>query len=175
MSIPGLEYNSIASIYCPHQLHLAAIFTMADVLGLIGDSIGIYQFLASLFAGKGSNVAVVRVAAALNGGGLSGADGGIQAVRLYNEHQELIGNRGGGSIGSGGFRDFAISQPNNQQAAFVQVAATNDAVCIPYITTTWVDGFHYGWTGDWAYECGINWYYGNVYVRFHSKSQRNRC
>jgi hypothetical protein len=146
---------------------------MADVLGLIGDSIGIYSFLAALFANRGSNVAIVRVAAALNGGDLSGADGTIQAVRLYNENQQLIGNRGGGKIGSGGFKDFSITQPTSQQATFVEVAATNDAICVPYVTTTWVDGSHYGWTGDWGYACGIDWYYGNVYVSFFPNSTKS--
>lgn len=126
---------------------------MADVLGLIGDSLSIYQFLASLFAGRSANVCVVRVAAALNGNGLSGADGSVAAVRLYNENQQLIGNRAGGYVSSGGFRDIYVSQPTNQQAPFVQIGASNDAICIPYVTTTWADGAQYGWTGDWGYAC----------------------
>jgi hypothetical protein len=137
---------------------------MVNVLGVIGDSLQIYQFLASLFAARSSNVCVVRVAAALNGNGLSAADGSIEAVRLYNENQNLIGNRGGGYIASGGFRDIAVSQPNNQQAAFAQIGASNDAICIPYVTATWVYGAQYGWTGDWGYACGLDWYYGNVFV-----------
>lgn len=137
---------------------------MAEVLGVIGDTLGIYSFVSSLFAAKSANTCVVRVAAALNGGALSGADGGINSVQLYNENQQLIGNRGGNYVGSGGFTDIYVNQPNTQQAAFATIGATNDAICIPYITSTWVDGSRYGWAGDWGYACGLDWYYGNVYV-----------
>jgi hypothetical protein len=140
--------------------------TMTDVLGVVADVLGIYGFFASLFQNQNSNVCNVRVAAALNGPDLSQADGGVQAVRIYNENQQLIGSRGGGYIGSGGFADFGIQQSNNQQAMFVQIQATSDAICIPYATTTFVDGAKYGWVGDWGAFCGLNWYYGNVVVSF---------
>jgi hypothetical protein len=139
---------------------------MAAVLGVVADSLAIYEFIASLFAGPdpGSS-SVIRVAAALNGpNGLTNADGGIQSVRLYNDNEELIGNRGGDFIESGGFHDFVIKQPNSQQATYAAIAATDNAICVPYVTATWADGSKYGWTGDWGYACGLDWYYGNVYV-----------
>ncbi|EUC37755.1 hypothetical protein COCVIDRAFT_92992 [Bipolaris victoriae FI3] len=137
---------------------------MAQVLGVVANVLGVFGFFASSFQNPNPNVCNVRVAAALNGPDLSGADGSIQAVRIYNENQQLIGSRSGGYIGSGGFADFGVQQSNNQQAMFVQIQATNDAICIPYATTTFVDGAKYGWIGDWGAFCGLNWYYGNVAV-----------
>lgn len=150
---------------------------MADVLGLIGDSLGIYSFFSSLFASKQANICIVRVSAALNSGSLSGADGTVDSVRLYNENQQLIGNKGSSHISSGGFHDFAVSQPSSQQAAYAEIAASTDAICIPYATTTWVDGSHYDWSGDWGYECGLEWYYGNVFVSSASEPhwRRSTC
>jgi hypothetical protein len=152
---------------------------MANVLGLIGDSLGIYSFLAGLFANQGNNGAVVRISAGLNGGGLSAADGNIESIRNYNLNQQLIGNKAGGYVGSGGFADYFVSQPNAQQAYFTQIYASDNAVCIPYATTTWVDGAHYGWTGDFGYACGLNWYYGNVVVSpsssFEGIRLRSKC
>lgn len=142
--------------------------TMAQVLGVVANVLGVFGFFASSFQNPNPNVCNVRVAAALNGPDLSGADGSIQAVRIYNENQQLIGSRSGGYIGSGGFADFGVQQSNNQQAMFVQIQATNDAICIPYATTTFVDGAKYGWIGDWGAFCGLNWYYGNVAVSLFS-------
>ncbi|KAF5849187.1 hypothetical protein GGP41_006153 [Bipolaris sorokiniana] len=113
---------------------------MAQVLGVVANVLSVFGFFASSFQNPNPNVCNVRVAAALNGPDLSGADGSIQAIRIYNENQQLIGSRGGGYIGSGGFADFGVQQSNNQQAMFVQIQATNDAICIPYATTTFVDG-----------------------------------
>ncbi|KAJ5029187.1 hypothetical protein J3E72DRAFT_379734 [Bipolaris maydis] len=145
---------------------------MAQVLGVVANVLGVFGFFASSFQNPNPNVCNVRIAAALNGPELSGADGTIQAVRIYNENQQLIGSRGGGYIGSGGFADFGVQQSNNQQAMFVQIQATNDAICIPYATTTFVDGAKYGWVGDWGAFCGLNWYYGNVVV---DGSYKPRC
>ncbi|KAH7420219.1 hypothetical protein BKA64DRAFT_700221 [Cadophora sp. MPI-SDFR-AT-0126] len=127
---------------------------MATVIGATSGAISILQFVASLFAGQRANICTVRVGAALNGGeGPSGGDGSINSIRLHTESQQIIGNGGGGYIGSGGFRDFQIQQINQQQAAFVTLYSSNDALCIPYVTTTWVDGGKYGWVGDWGQRC----------------------
>ena len=167
---PGRTVNKQQRLLLLQSLLLSVIIPLntmsavAGVFGAVADTLGIYGFLAALFAGQNKNICTVRVAAALNGNGLSGADGGVGAVRLYNENQQLIGSRNGAYIGSGGFGDFAVQQPNTQQATYVQIGATNDALCIPYATTTWVDGSHYGWVGDWGWACGLEWYYGNVAV-----------
>lgn len=137
---------------------------MAEVIGIISGLLGIYSFYGSLFGGSSAYTSVVRVAAGLNGNGLSGADGSLSSIRLYNYNQEILANVGGGSVGSGGFKDFPISQINNQQAVYVQLYASNDAICIPAVTITWVDGHHYGWVGDFGYQCGLNWYYSHYYV-----------
>lgn len=138
---------------------------MATVIGLIGDGIGILSFLASLFGSSSSNVANVRVYAGLSGyQGLSSPDGSISSIKLFNENQQLIGTGGGSNVGSGGFHDFHINQVNQNQAAYAQIFAGGDAICIPYVTTTWVDGGQYGFVGDFGGECGLHWYYSGMYV-----------
>jgi hypothetical protein len=140
---------------------------MAEVIGVVSGGIGILQFIASLFASHNPNVAIVRVSAALdgpNGAPPQQAEGTVAQVRLYNENQQIIGNAGGGFVGNGGFSDFSIGQINNQQSTYVQIAASNDAICIPYATTTWVDGSKFGWVGDFGQQCGLDWYFGNVFV-----------
>ncbi|KAL1878532.1 hypothetical protein VTK73DRAFT_7873 [Phialemonium thermophilum] len=137
---------------------------MADVIGVISSAITIWEFFDSLFGNSSPAYTTVRVAAALNGNGLSGADGTVSSIRTYNENQGLIGNSGSLYVANGGFTDFQIDQANDQQATYIQVYASDDAICIPYISVTWVDGGKYGWVGDWGQECGLEWYYGNVYV-----------
>jgi hypothetical protein len=137
---------------------------MAKVLGVVADVLGVYSFVSGLFGSQAQNAAVVRVAACINGNGLSGADGRIDSIRNYNINQALIGNSGGDYVGSGNFKDFYVSQPNSQQAFYTQISASNDAICMPYATITWVDGKKYGWTGDFGYECGLSWYPGNIVV-----------
>lgn len=142
---------------------------MATVIGVVSGVLGIFQFFQGLFPDNDPTVSVVRVAAALNGaegdgGPLSDADGDLSDVRLYNEHQEFIGAGGSGYVESGGFHDFTIGQDTTQQAAYVQLRAGGDALCIPYISTTWVDGQQRGWTGDWGQKCGLDWYVSDVYV-----------
>lgn len=127
--------------------------TAVAVLGVVADAVGIFQFVAEKFASKddGSH-AVVRVAAALDGGSdhLTNGGGGINSIRLYNENEEDIGDIGKRKIGNGEFQDFKIKQSSSQQAAYAAISATNDAICVPYVTMTWADGAKYGWIGDWG-------------------------
>src|SRR5687768_8307328 len=110
---------------------------MAGVVGIAADTIAIYQFLSSLFGGAGGSRSNVRIGAALNGNGLSGADGSINTIKIHNQNENLLGSSGSGWIGSGSFKDFGIDQVNNQQAVYATIYASNDAICIPYVTSTW--------------------------------------
>jgi hypothetical protein len=85
-------------------------------------------------------------------------------IRVYNDNEQILGSTGGGYIRTGEFQDFKISQANGQQAAFAILYGSTDAVCVPYVTTTWTDGQQFGWVGDWGKVCGLDWYYSNVYV-----------
>jgi hypothetical protein len=101
----------------PSSIIIIFLTKMANVIGLFGDSLGIYSISSSLFASAAANVCTVRVGAALNANGLSGADGGVDAIRLYNGNQQLLGTAGGSYVPSGGSRDFAVRQ--NQQAPLI--------------------------------------------------------
>ncbi len=135
------------------------------VLGVVADTVGIYGFLASLFTRQSANTCNVRVAATLNGGtGPSGGDGSLDMIRIYNENEQVLGSTYGSYISPGAFQDYKIGQANGQQAVFAILYGGTDAICIPYVTTTWTDGQQLGWVGDWGRACGLDWYYSNVYV-----------
>ncbi|GFP60276.1 hypothetical protein TASIC1_0017003800 [Trichoderma asperellum] len=121
---------------------------MAEVIGWINDAVSFFQTLESLIPGSQASYSTVRVEAGLNGNGLSGADGTISMIRIYDNNQNLIGQTDGGYVSSGGYSDFNIEQ----------------SVCVSYASTSWTDGSQYAWVGDWGYLCGLPWYYGNVYV-----------
>lgn len=139
---------------------------MATVIGVFSGILTILGFLESKFPARNANAATVRIAAGLSGGtGAAQPAGDVVSVRVFNENQGSIGtNNGYQWIPDGGFKDIRVSQPNNQQATYLQVHAGNDGTCIPYITVTWADGSKYGWSGDWGKYCGLPWHYGNVYV-----------
>ncbi|KAL6889965.1 hypothetical protein GGI43DRAFT_430671 [Trichoderma evansii] len=146
---------------------------MAEAVGWINDAVSMFQFLESLIPGSQASYSTVRVEAALNGNGLSGADGTISMIRIYDNNQNLIGQTDGGYVSSGGYQDFSIEQSGQEQAVFAQIYSSNDAVCVSYASTSWVDGGQYGWVGDWGYLCGLPWYYGSVYV--NSGGYAPRC
>ncbi|KAI0479427.1 hypothetical protein GGR56DRAFT_634961 [Xylariaceae sp. FL0804] len=147
-----------------------------SVIGVISGVLGIYQFLADTFPATSDNLATVRVHAALNGatgpdgGTLDAADGNIADVRLYNEHEELLGAAKEFDIytdihiNSGEYYDFTVDQSSSQQAPYVYIVGANDGICIAYTTVTWTNGYQYGWVGDWGMQCGLDWYYSDVYV-----------
>ena len=138
---------------------------MSKYLGIFADLVSIFTAASGLFPGPPNWPSTsVRIHAALNGDGLSGAEGEISNVRTFNQNQELIGNSGSGWIDSGAFHDWGVSQPTSQQAPFVQVHASNNAVCISYVSATWQDGSKYTWVGDFGAYCGLEWYWGRVYV-----------
>ncbi|KAJ5602091.1 hypothetical protein N7510_011625 [Penicillium lagena] len=83
------------------------------------------QFLDKLFDKPDPDTATVRVAAGLDGHGLTQAQGSLSGVNVYNEFQHLIGSSGGGNIGSGGYYDFKVDQHNLQQATFVELLGSD--------------------------------------------------
>ncbi|KAL7941110.1 hypothetical protein V8C42DRAFT_348974 [Trichoderma barbatum] len=137
---------------------------MAAAVGVFNEVVSLFQFLQALIPGSSSSYSTIRIEAALNGNGLSNAEGTIAQIRVFNNNQQIIGQSTGGYVSSGGFHDFAVQQSNQQQAVFAQIYGSSDAVCISYASTSFVDGSQYGWVGDFGYECGLGWYWGNVYV-----------
>ncbi|KAL6714230.1 hypothetical protein ACLMJK_007653 [Lecanora helva] len=149
-----------------------------DVVGLVSGVIGIVQFIQGIFPESPPTVnkagsSNLRIAAALNGGGLTEANGHIDIIYLYNELGEQITNNAGGtgpfagdawSVDSDSFTDFTLDC-KGQQPTYVQIYGGSDAICIPYITQTWPDGTQRGWSGDIGRLCGqSSWSYSNVIV-----------
>ncbi|KAM7217513.1 hypothetical protein V8F06_007144 [Rhypophila decipiens] len=151
---------------------MSAVSVASPLIGNASGILTIIGFILGLFPSRPpSNVVTVRICAGLNHNGneygsipMTGADGGISRVKVYNENEQLIGNIGGAYIGTGQYRDFQISQPNNQQATWMSMAGDGNPICVSYATTQWVDGSKYGWSGDWGRACNWEWHYGNVYV-----------
>jgi hypothetical protein len=147
------------------------IFKMAlNALFVSSSTIGVTTFLAGLFADKTPKTNV-RIAAGLDGwtqqntvGALSGAGGKVSQITTYNGNMQLLGNAGTVGIKNDGYTDTGIEQPNQEQVQFVEIHSDSHAVCIAYVSTTWVDGSKYMWVGDWGNPCGLNWYYSGVIV-----------
>ncbi|KAI1347143.1 hypothetical protein F5Y01DRAFT_330117 [Xylaria sp. FL0043] len=135
-----------------------------DAIGLIGSLLGIWQFGTSLLPAQNVDASTYSIRAGLDktsdGAGhlLSNAGGGISLIKTYNNNGELIGSGGKGSIKSGGIETFTTEQTNTQESVTTEFYATNDALCIAWITATMDMGSQWGWTGDWGYICGLNWY-----------------
>ncbi|KAI1131669.1 hypothetical protein F5Y10DRAFT_262046 [Nemania abortiva] len=135
-----------------------------EAVGFVGSVLGIWTFLDSLLPAHTIDASTYSIRAGEDktmgddGKVLSNAGGGIDLIKTYNNNDELIGSGGTGYIASGGRVVFTTEQTNTQQSITTEFYATNDALCIAYITATMEDGTQWGWTGDWGYTCGLNWF-----------------
>ncbi|KAJ8123415.1 hypothetical protein ONZ43_g635 [Nemania bipapillata] len=102
--------------------------------------------------------------------GLKNAGGGISLIKTYNNNGELLGSGGHGYIMKGMAATFTTEQTSGEQSTTTEFYATNDALCIAYITATMDDGTQWGWTGDWGYTCGLNWYPSNTHLQNQNKT-----
>ncbi|KAL6689975.1 hypothetical protein J3F84DRAFT_390780 [Trichoderma pleuroticola] len=41
--------------------------------------------------------------------------------------------------------------------------ASANAISIPYITATWIDGQQYSWSSNWGQQCGLDCNYSGKY------------
>jgi len=142
-----------------------------SVVGLIQGAIfGIIPLLSSSITPDiTSNIdSKVRIGVALSG---TETGGDAPYIAAFNELKEFVGYYdGGGKIERGGFSDFNINQhcskgcQGGQQAAYLQLFAGDDAICVAYIAQTWADGTKRGWLGDMGKICNMPWYYSNISV-----------
>ncbi|KAI0406548.1 hypothetical protein F4802DRAFT_613415 [Xylaria palmicola] len=142
-----------------------------DAIGLVGSLVGIWQFADTLLPSHHIDASTYSIRAGVdktagdNGEKLSNAGGGIDLIKTYNSNDELIGSGGTGYVTSGGRVDFTTEQTNTQQSITTEFYATHDALCIAYITATMEDGTQWGWTGDWGFTCGLNWYPSGTFLQ----------
>ncbi|KAJ2987614.1 hypothetical protein NUW58_g4406 [Xylaria curta] len=142
-----------------------------EAIGLVGSVLGIWQFAESLLPTHTVDASAYSIRAGVdgtddhNGGSLNNAGGGIDLIKTYNNNGELIGSGGRGYIESGGRGTFSTEQTNSQQSIMTEFYATDDALCVAYITATMEDGTQWGWTGDWGYTCGLNWFPSGTHLQ----------
>ncbi|KAH0550913.1 hypothetical protein GP486_007724 [Trichoglossum hirsutum] len=108
----------------------------------------------------------VRIGVAL-GGYETGGDAPF--IAAFNEETNFIGYYDGNEkIKQGSFLDIGIDQhcffgcKRGQQAAYLQLHANNDAICVAYIGQTWANGMKRGWLGDMGKMCGMPFYYSEI-------------
>lgn len=100
--------------------------------------------------------------------GMEGGQGHLPNILVFNELLEFIGwsKRPGPSddfwVKSGEFKDMKVKLEKPNQPSVAVFDGNGDSICIAYITSTWADGQHYGWVGDWGHQCGKEWYYSNI-------------
>ncbi|RTE83301.1 hypothetical protein BHE90_002158 [Fusarium euwallaceae] len=139
---------------------------MVNVIGILGAVASVFTILDSIFNNvpKGRN-SIVSIRAALDKKDGSGTMGGrIGLIRTWNNNRDKLGEASNRKIGTGDLIEVQVSQKNGQQATYVSLHASNDAVCIAYVVITWVGGERYAWLGDFGRVCGLPWYPSNVYV-----------
>ncbi|EEU42807.1 uncharacterized protein NECHADRAFT_84041 [Fusarium vanettenii 77-13-4] len=125
---------------------------MVNVIGILGAVVSVFTILDTAFnyVPKGRN-SVVSVRAALDKKGGSGTMGGkIGLIRTWNNNQEKLGEESNRKIGTGSLIEVEVSQKTSQQATYVSLHASNDAVCIAYVAVAWVGGERYAWLGDFG-------------------------
>lgn len=148
------------------QFKQLSLVIMVNVIGILGAVVSVFTILDTAFnyVPKGRN-SVVSVRAALDKKGGSGTMGGkIGLIRTWNNNQEKLGEESNRKIGTGSLIEVEVSQKTSQQATYVSLHASNDAVCIAYVAVAWVGGERYAWLGDFGKVCGLPWYPSNVYV-----------
>ncbi|KAF3936745.1 hypothetical protein ABW19_dt0201907 [Dactylella cylindrospora] len=143
--------------------------TIIKLIGIIAGSVNIYNFYSTDAPSVDKERTRVRIGVGLNGGGLSHADGPMPYIRAYNDKGDYIGyNREfeDGSIASGSSYDDTISQEirqaQGQKAKYLEIHASDDAICIAYVTATLPNGEHLGVVGDWWEVCGSDWYWSGI-------------
>lgn len=146
---------------------------MVDIIGFVSGVLGIYSFIEGLFPGTPDGPsATVRVAVGLSGtegddGPLTGPDGVVKSVRIYNNNGEFLSaSADDQNVGDGGYTDFTLNQGNNQQTPYVQVRSGDGSnMCLAYLSVTFADGQKRAWDGSWAPQFGLGWYYSGIFVR----------
>ncbi|KAI1379886.1 hypothetical protein F4677DRAFT_407913 [Hypoxylon crocopeplum] len=141
---------------------------IAGAIGLIGSSMTIWSFISDQIPPVQTPSSNYRVFIGLDGfkddkgKALDNAHGQIELIKIYNVNHELIGSGGGATVGSDDsddqHADMSAEQHGNSQSVWTEFFAGNDAICIAAITATMDEGTKWGWTGDWGYMCGLNWF-----------------
>lgn len=105
---------------------------MVNVIGILGAVASVFTILDSAFNNvpKGRN-SLVSVRAALDKKDGSGTmRGKIGWIRTWNNNQDKLGEESNRKIGTGGLIEVQVSQKSGQQATYVSLHATNDAVML---------------------------------------------
>lgn len=152
---------------------------MPDIIGFVSGVLGIYSFVEALFPGQPSGpAAAVRVAVGLSGtdgpdGPLTGPEGTIKSIRIYNNNaQFLAASRDNVGIEDGGYTDVVLNQGTTQQAPYVQIRnGDGEKTCIAYVSVTFSDGQQRAWDGTWAQQLGLTWYYSGILVSHNHPRQ----
>ncbi|KAI2634004.1 hypothetical protein GGS21DRAFT_123163 [Xylaria nigripes] len=140
----------------------------ADFFGVIAGTLGIIAIGKTHFPVSKGTHSSIRVAAALDTtNGTQNPGGGLPTMHLYDETGHMVGtSRKQQRVRSGEYVDISVPLwiKSPRQPTYALFGSRNRAICIAYMTTTWVDGGQYAWVGDWGHKCGGRWYYSNVYL-----------
>lgn len=101
--------------------------------------------------------------------------GDIFKAYAWDTDNNYLGEAGGDSISAGGIIDTTIdSFSNGARAEYAGIAATDNAVCVAWITVKQFDGTAGGaWTGDIGYSCGQHWYENHEMAGYTDEEQKN--
>ena len=137
----------------------------ADVLGIISGGLGIISFILGQTpdSNDGPSVSVeLTVGYASNpntGEQLDSPGGKFGHVYLFSPQNEQIGDKdiGGHNVGAGVSYQFDVDT-TGEQPEYLEVTATNDAVCMSWMAVTYgsdVASGTYAFFGDFFDYCGL--------------------
>lgn len=131
-----------------------------EVIGVRDGDITVYKLRANMF-NSDAPATNVRIAAALTIG-LDSTSGPV-GLTLKDYEGQTVGYNRSTYIDDEDYEDTSVDT-DRIEAPTLYVSATENAICIPYITVTWADGTNYGWVGDWGRACNASWYYSGIDV-----------
>lgn len=156
------NFSSLSSKPYLRDRHDSAMAT--DVLGLLSAGLGIISFiLGQTPDNSGSQTSVELTVGYVRNPDthemLGSPDGNFGHVYLFSPVNSQIGDKGigGHHVDAGTSYSFKVDT-TGEQPEYLEVTATNDAVCMSWMAVTYgsnvADGT-YAWFGDFYQYCGL--------------------
>ncbi|KAK9439762.1 hypothetical protein VB005_04377 [Metarhizium brunneum] len=167
---------------------------IVNTIGVISGALTIFSFGLTELRQVPSNRLDLSLKIGLNGakapfgetpvpskeGGLASAGGKID-IAVYDNQGNKIGetlpSRDNHNLCGDGADDCrpVVEMYQNKQPSYTLFMGQGDGICIAAATVTYPGGDKYGWVGNWARECGAEWYYSDIDARTTNGSTKLIC
>ena len=146
--------------------HPSAEMAGLAVLDIVASLVGVGLMIPGLLPAKDANAPVVRIQAGSPSDITHDLGGDLPGVRLFDVWGRLVGEKKGNKkkeIKTSSFWDITIPFADgvgNPPSEYISVVnGGDDALCIAYVALTQPDDTKKVFYGDFAKECGADWYH----------------